>query len=213
MLQILSRLFAVALAAGAAFLPSAASAQTVRPDPFVFVFDRDEKGGTGEALSWWLLQSTIRPMGKSVSGVPLERLNKAVEDPASTWCYASAFTPASFVSPSRRVQAQIEETFRGHSSALFRSTAPFTGAAVQDAVVGNYETCDGAAGAFVLITDRAAPSPGIVYLKTFPEWQGLMWLRPEKDGLTISSCFECGHVERLYYDGARRRFYWMNEGD
>ena len=189
-----------------------AAGQASRPDPFVFVFDRDEKGATGEGLAWWLLEATIRPTGKSVAGVTLDRLNKEVGDPMSPWCHAPAFTSASFVSPSRRVQIEIEETFRTHTGSLFKATAAFTGGAVQDAVVGNYETCDGSVGAFLLITDRS-PTPSIVYLKGFPEWQGMMWLAPDAEGLTVSSCFECGHAERLYYDTGRAQFYWVSVGD
>lgn len=204
---------AAMLLAGTTLISPPASAQTARPDPFVFVEDRDDKGASGEGLAWWLLESKIRPTGKSVSGVTLDHLTKAADDPTSKWCHATAFTPASFVSSSRRVQAEIEETFRKHQGALFRATGAFTGVAVEDAVVGNYETCDGAVGAFLLITDRAKPTPNIIYLKSFPEWQGLIWIEHEGDALRLSSCFECGHVERLYYDKGRRQFYMRSEGD
>jgi hypothetical protein len=212
MFELPSRLLTKVLLAGS-LLSSSASAQPARPDPFVFIEDRDDKGASGEGLAWWLLESKIRPTGKSVSGVTLDRLTKAADDPTSTWCYATAFTPASFVSASRRVQAEIEETFRKHQGALFRATAAFTGAAVQDAVVGNYETCEGAVGAFILITDRAPLTRGIVHLKTFPDWQGLIWIEHEGDALRLSSCFECGHVDRIYYDKGRRQFYMRSEGD
>lgn len=148
-------------------------------------------------------------MGKQVSGVALRRLNEKLS--VGAWCYADAFSAASFVSASRRVQAEIDTTMREARSSLFKVSGPFTGGAELDAVVGSYEGCDGTVGNFVLITDRARPQPNVVFLEPFPRWRGLAWIKYEEEGLTIGSCFECGHAERLLYDRARSRFYWVDE--
>lgn len=177
--------------------------------PFVFVEDKKDESGLD--LAWWAQDSTIRPMGKHVSGVPLKQLNEKVGD--GSWCYAAAFEPRSFVSASRRVQAEIDTTMREARTPLFTASGPFTGGVQLNAVVGSYEGCDGTIGTFILITDKAGPQPNVVYVEAFSKWQGLAWIAYEADGLTLSSCFECGHLQRLYYDKTRKRFYSVNEGE
>jgi hypothetical protein len=205
MLRPLHRL-CTAIVALSVFSPTAAEVSNV---PFVFVEDKVDKSGLG--LAWWAQGAMIRPMGKQVSGVTLKRLSEKLNDGA--WCYADAFSPASFVSASRRVQAEIDSTMREARSPLFKVSGPFTGGADLDAVVGTYEGCNGTVGNFVLITDRTQPQPNVVFLQPFPRWRGLAWIRYEEDGLTIGSCFECGHADRLLYDKARSRFYWLEEVD
>jgi hypothetical protein len=200
------RLLCAALAT-LALLPAAVAHASGAP--FVFVKDKVDPSGIG--LAWWAQEATVRPMGTRVSGVPLKQLNEKVGDGA--WCYADAFTPGSFISASRKVQAEIDSTMREARKPLFRASGPFTGGAELDAVVGSYEGCDGTAGTFILITDRTRPQPNVVYVEAFPKWQGLAWIAHEADGLTLSSCFECGHLQRLYYDKGRKRFYSVIEGE
>ena len=196
-------------AAIVAFSVPASTAAEASSAPFVFVEDKVDKSGLG--LAWWAQGAVIRPMGKQVSGVTLKRLNEKLSD--GTWCYADAFSTSSFISTSRRVQAEIDSTMREARSSLFKVSGPFTGGSELDAVVGSYEGCDGTVGNFVLITDRAQPQPNVVFLEPFPRWRGLAWIRYEEGGLTIGSCFECGHADRLIYDKARSRFYWVGEED
>lgn len=108
-------LFALSISA-----PTAAEASNA---PFVFVEDKLDKSGLG--LAWWAQGAVIRPMGKQVSGVTLKRLNEKLSD--GTWCYADAFSTASFISASRRVQAEIDSTMREARSSLFKVSGPFTG--------------------------------------------------------------------------------------
>ena len=193
-------------------LAPAVQAQGVGTDPFVFVLDRDESGRAGSGYAWWLLARIIRPTGTMVSGVTLDRINDRLGPMATPWCFANAFTTRSFVSPSRSVQREIEESLSVGGESLFRGSAAFTGGEAQDAVVGNYETCGGEHGAFLLITDRTAPR-NIVYLHQFADWDGLIWMSQIEDGIAVHSCFECGHAEGLFYDRERRQFYWRNIGD
>jgi hypothetical protein len=209
---LLPRLVQASIALTLALQPDGASAQIVGRDPFVFVLDRDTEGRNGTGLAWWLLAKIIRPTGTAVAGVPISRINEELGPEADRWCYANALTPNSFVSPFRRVQQEIEQSMRAGGDAVFQASGPFTGGEVLDAVVGNYETCGGADGAFLLITDRSQ-SRRIVYIHTFTDWDGLIWLRRDDDALIVGSCFMCGHAEALYYDRARSQFYWRNVGD
>lgn len=197
-----------------AFLLGAApAAAQIGRDPFVFVMQTGDQGQDGRGLAWWLLQMISRPTGTSVSGVPLAGINAALVDPMQRWCYANAFTVNSFVSPYRHIQAQIEESLRTHGASPFRASGAFTGEGALDAVVGNFESCDGGAGTFLLITDRAQPTPQVIYVHVFTDWRRFIWLDYENGTLRVGSCFECGHVEGLFYDRGRRRFYWQNLGD
>ena len=203
---------ASALAAALLAAASPAQPQGFGADPFVFVLDRDESGRAGSADAWWLLEKVIRPTGTIVSGIPLDRINEALGAGSAAWCYANVFTPRSFVSPSRRIQREIDTSLSDGGESLFRRSAAFTGETMQDAVVGNYETCGGALGAFLLITDRAEPRT-IVYVHRFEDWDGLIWMSQYEDGLAVHSCFECGHAEALVFDRGRRQFRWQDIGD
>ena len=206
---------AVSLAAALASSPMSVGAQTPSShDPFVFVTSLSGDGTTiSRNEAWWLRFSVGRPMGTSVSGVTLERINQQRSGTAiSEWCFADVLTPKSFTSNKREVQIEIDSSMADENSASFAVSGPFTGGETLDAVVGNYETCHGQQGAILLITDRS-PTPRIVYFKEWDSWKGLIWLRYEGDALHVGSCFECGHVESLFYDPRRTRFYWENTGD
>lgn len=205
----------MALAVGLVGTPIGVSAQVPGPhDPFVFVSSLSGDGAsvsTNEA--WWLRFMFIRPMGTSVSGVTVARINQQRPGTAlSEWCFADALSPKSFTTNLRDVQIEIERSMADTASAKFAVSGSFTGGPPLDAVVGNYETCDRQHGAFLLITDRS-PTPQIVYFYEWENWKGLIWLRYEQEALHVGSCFECGHVESLFYDPRRTRFYWENTGD
>jgi hypothetical protein len=185
-------------------------AQAQGRDPFVFVSDVDENGRDGTGFAWWLLRKTYRPTAAMVSGVSLARINAHLGAAAGDWCYIQEVTERSFVAPGRAVQTQINETFQRHPRP-FRATLTVAPASQLDAAVGAYETCGGEAGLFILITDRAQ-APQIMLLDVFEDWD-FAWIRTDGETLFASSCFECGHAEALYHDGARDQFYWRNVGD
>ena len=205
----------IAAIVGLASVPMSAKSQTAGlHDPFVFATSLSGDGtsiSTNEA--WWLRFMVIRPMGTSVSGVSLASINQQRPGAApSEWCFADVLTPKSFTSNLRDVQMEIDRSMADSESANFAVSGAFTGGETLDAVVGNYETCHGQQGAFLLVTDRS-PTPKIVYFNEWENWKGLIWLRQEGDVLHVGSCFECGHAESLFYDPRRSRFYWENTGD
>lgn len=205
----------IAAAVALASMPMAAMSQAAGPhDPFVFATSLSGDGvGLSRNEAWWLRFTVIRPMGTSVSGVTMARINAQRPAPASSeWCFADVLTPKSFASNLRDVQMEIDRSMADAESASFAVSGAFTGGEVLDAVVGNYETCHGQQGAFLLITDRS-PMPKVIYFYEWENWKGLIWLRRDDDALHVGSCFECGHVESLFYDPRRTRFYWENTGD
>lgn len=205
-------LFAAALSVIALALPSETLAQT--QDPFIFVLPTNGDGtGDGSGFAWWLKGSIIRPMGLAVSGVSLSTLNEHRGDTApNRWCFASPLTRKSFVSPDRDIQMDIDVSMSNLAVANFEVSGTIAGQDNLDAVVGNYQSCDGSLGAFVLITDRSS-KPSIVFLDEWENWKGLIWLQREGDALVVGSCFDCGHAYSLFYDPRRSRFYWESTGD
>lgn len=203
----------IALAFGLSLSPIVANANSAGPnDPFIFATGLSEDGTPSTNEAWWLRFMVIRPMGTSVSGVTLARINEKRGMAATEWCFADALSSKSFASVHREVQIEIDQSMSNKESANFAVSGPFTGGETLDAVVGNYETCHGQKGAFLLITDRS-PMPKIVHLDEWENWRGLIWLRHEGDSLHVGSCFDCGHIESLFYDYRRSRFYWENTGD
>lgn len=208
-----SRMGGLAAIAVATFLVAAgnlsggpAIGQTVGSDPYIFV--PAESG-----VAWWARASVIRPTGSSVTGISIDAFNRALNDPENEWCFANATNARSFVSEDRGTQTAIDQRLAASSPPLFRTSGSFTGNEPLDAVVGHYAGCDGQVGAFIVITARSISEPRIIFVDAFEDWGPLIYMEPVPDGVAVSSCFECGHLEGLFYDPARRRFYWESLGD
>lgn len=209
---IAAALTATAVMASALGAPGPAFAQA--QDPFIFVLPTRHGGSRdGAGVAWWLKDASIRPQGQAVSGVSMAALNDHRGDMApNRWCFASPLSRNSFASSDRAIQADIDESMSDPATANFAVSGAFTGGEPLDAVVGNYQSCDGAVGAFLLITDRSAERR-IVFLEEWENWKGLIWLRHQDDALVVGSCFECGHADSLFHDFRRGRFYWDSTGD
>lgn len=198
-----------AITAAVVLVVAGTSSAQDSPSPFVHVIPLESDG----SVAWWLNTSVIRPMDTAVSGVSIDRLNaKRGLSAPNKWCFASALNRSAFTSPDRATQTEIDTYMANRQVANFAVSGPLTGGETLDAVVGNYESCDGSVGTFILITDRA-PTPNIVHLDEWENWKGLIWPQQENEALVVGSCFDCGHAESLFYDPRRSRFYWENTGD
>ncbi len=174
-------------------------------DPFVFVLNNKRSA----SYAWWIKPVSVHPTGTTVSGVPLKDINEYRNDNYSDWCYANALTRRSFSSPDESIRAEIEESMWDDNLPGFQASGAFTGQGEQDAVVGNFQSCDGHQGVFLLITDRSK-SKKVIYLREWSDWKGFIWLDKSKDGdsLFVGSCLYCGDWSELSYDIKRKRFYW-----
>lgn len=174
-------------------------------DPFVFVLDNKRSA----SYAWWIKPVSVHPTGTAVSGVPLKDINEYRNDNYSDWCYANALTRRSFSSPDESIRAEIEESMWDDNLPGFQASGAFTGQGEQDAVVGNFQSCDGHQGVFLLLTDRSK-SKKVIYLREWSDWKGFIWLDKSKDGdsLFVGSCLYCGDWSELSYDVKRKRFYW-----
>lgn len=151
-----------------------AQAQAAQSDPYISVSPTAPDGASGTGLVWWAKAMTIRPTAKEVLGVTIETLNKhrgdlAVSDP---WCFANRNTRQSFVSADRDVQKEIEATLATRVTDPFQVTGRFTNGPILDAVVGNYQTCGGRTGGFLLIVSHEEANRKIVYLHEWDDTWG-----------------------------------------
>lgn len=190
------------LAIAALFLALPTQAQL---RPFAFV-------PSGEDV-WWLKKITLRPMSKSVGSHSLSALNgwRARDGVAAEpFCFVDAYRLDAIISPDRETELQIREYLARRGADQFSQDFTPSPGMRFNATIGAYETCDGESGAMLIVTDLASGAIALIHEVEEP----FRYLLPA-DGKTvaISSCFECGDINRLYLDISRRRFYWEYEGD
>lgn len=152
-----------------------------------------------------------RPVGTSVAGIPLARINAALGPRQPRWCQAQAFTNASFTSPHPAIRAQIAASLRQLGNPFFVRIR-MNGRPL-DAHVGNYRACNGRTAPFLLLVDRSTRTPRVAYVRALSDWTPFIGLQSEGGRLIVRSCFECDHAEALVWDRRRGRFAWRNAGD
>lgn len=166
--------------------------------------------------AWFISKAISRPMAKSVDGITLAQLNSARSErfvAIEPLCYVESVTRASIVGLDRAAQAEIEMTFASVKHDPFSQSFSTPDGRQFIARVAIYEECTtGKKGSEIVIYDRATRQ--IVDLQ---EWEGtpfrFLWPGDGPALMGHSSCFECGDSNALYYDVARKRFYWESEGD
>lgn len=182
-------------------------------EPFIFFGAADQSQSGGIGWAWWLRPFIARPMGTTVTNVPLSMINAfQPDDEGNDWCWAELLTQKSYVGLTRELQGEIDATMNLHQPS-FRVSGPLTGNGVQEASAGIFEDCHGGQGVFLLIAEPATSR--VLHLETWTDWPGsVIWLAlGAHGGLEFGSCFECGHAEALFYDQRRERFYRENLGD
>lgn len=195
---------ALAAFASLAALLSALAGPALAAEPFVTV--SPARGGNA---AWWLAPMASRPTGTSVAGVPLARINAALDETESPWCAADALDEHAFTSDDPAIRAEIAADFAS-AGELFRATMRVRQRTL-DAVVGNFRACSGEIAPFVLLLDRRRPEPRVVFVRMFTDWGPFITLRRAGQDLAFSSCLQCDHAEILAYDRGARRFYWRSE--
>jgi hypothetical protein len=192
----LLKLLAFVMISSSANAALAAPAMFVPPDP-----------GTG----WWIRESLLRPASTTVSGVTIDQINTSLVANAGALsaihvCYVEGLAAGNIIGLTRETQTEIDSTLRENPSA-FRRTIEQDG---KQFVVqaGIYETCEGEKAAFVMLTQN-----GKLH-SFFPQEARFAWLPDRgKEVVGIASCFLCGDMTELHYDGRRDRFYPEYVGD
>lgn len=189
----------------AAFFSLIAS-PTLAADPFITL----APSGSGVSEAWWLARMESRPTGQNVAGVPLDRINAALDETEARWCAADALTAASFATADPALRTEIRD-YLANAGEPFRATMTVDRRALQ-AVVGNFRSCAGEIAPFVLLIDQRAHVPRVAFVRMFTDWTPFITVRRSGADLVFSSCLECDHGEVLAYDRGARRFYWRSEG-
>jgi hypothetical protein len=165
--------------------------------------------------AWWTTQPIVRPMMKSIDGIPLAALNsfrKNVEVMAQDLCYAEDVKRTTYVGLTRETQAEIDETLSSLKGDPFRQivTTPDGRRYIARAAIG--EECDTKTPVgMVIIYD--AQTRVITDLQTYENDPfNFLWPADGPALLGLSGCFECGDSNSLYYDVTRRKFYWEYDG-
>jgi hypothetical protein len=192
--------------AGLAALLSLAAGPALAADPFITL----TPSGSGTSEAWWLAPMESRPTGQSVAGVPLDRINAALDETEARWCAADALTAASFAAADPALRAEMT-AYLANAGELFRATMTVNRRELQ-AVVGNFRSCAGEIAPFALLIDQRAHVPQVVFVRMFTDWTPFITVRRSGADLVFGSCLECDHGEVLAYDRGARRFYWRSEG-
>lgn len=179
-----------------------------RPEVFVY--------GTDTGLAWWLRKSVLRPEGKTVDGIALEKFNKLQDIGSSTAiCFMSSVSNQIFVGIFRGTQVEIDQTFslfpNGNFSAIYRTPSGKT----LNARVVLSERCDSGEHRFGIVLYNDSRE-----IEFFDEWKveedfdRIRIITSLDNGeISTSGCFMCGDKSILHFDEARKKFYWENVGD
>ncbi len=144
--------------------------------------------------AWWL-RARFHPFETAVRGVPVQVISK-------TWCKASEF---------RRDLFPKDLDFDPGLS--FSLDGHFDGSKNrQTALVGAYETCDGATGSFVLILEwHPQGPPAVGFLDERKTDHQFQILRAGRGGSIMAwSCMSCDSGGQLKWNRSKRRFVWTS---
>lgn len=170
-----------------------------------------------EKLSaWYTHKAVVRPMGKTVDGIPLLKLNayrKQRWPEFSELCYAEGAGKDTYVGLDRATQDEITKQLTDLKHDPFIQRFSTLDGRKLVARVAIQETCDAKQkGAMIIVYD-----PATTEILDVLEWEDdpfrFLWPARGEGLLAHSSCFECGDWNVGFYDVSRKRFYWEAQGD
>jgi hypothetical protein len=146
-----------------------------------------------ESSAWWV-RARFHPFETKVRGIPVQDIRK-------TWCKASEFRRELF-----------PRDFEFDDGLFFSIDGFFDGSKIkQTALVGAYETCDGATGGFLLIVGwEPRGLPAVRFVSELKTDHPFSILRAEKDSSIMKwNCMSCDDGGKLKWDRSKRRFVWI----
>jgi hypothetical protein len=155
---------------------------------------------TPEGYAWWL-RTEYHPFGTDVRGIPAARIHAG-------WCKVNELRKDLF-------PADLAKYFQDEQSP-FAVDGFFDGSKTRHtALVGVYETCKGARGAFLLIVAwPEGKPPAIRHLVNLPgERQFAVVFISDDVTVTLQHCLECDHISQYRWDKVRRRFVLLPARD
>jgi len=151
--------------------------------------------------SWWL-RSEYFPNGKSIRGVPIDKISKE-------WCAANEFTIDEHLKYlSERDGKEIED------HANFSIYGSFDGKNEMEAISGVYQKCTGEKGNFIITIVKLDTNKIkiISVLEMSKNSAGLMSLSPvSSDAIRIWWCFGCDFSSLIKWDSSVNNFVFQKE--
>ena len=159
-----------------------------------------ETSPTPENSAWWL-RTEYHPFGADVRGIPAARIHAG-------WCKVNEL---------RRdlLPADLAPYFEDDQSP-FAVDGFFDGSKTRHtALVGVYETCKGARGAFLLIVAWPEGKPPVIrHLVDLPGERQFAVVHASDDStITLQHCLECDHISQYKWEKSRKRFVLLPAWD
>jgi hypothetical protein len=148
---------------------------------------------TPEGEAWWL-RTEYHPFGTDVRGIPAARLHAG-------WCKVNELRKEQF-------PPDLALSFEGEKSP-FAVDGLFDGSKTGNtALVGVYETCKGARGAFLLIVAWPKGKPPVIrhLVDLKGERQFAVVSVSEDSTITLQHCLECDNISQYKWVKSKRRF-------
>jgi hypothetical protein len=148
---------------------------------------------TPDGYAWWL-RTEYHPFSTDVRGIPAARVHAG-------WCKVNELRKGLF-------PADLASYF-GDDQSPFAVDGFFDGSKTRHtALVGVYETCKGARGAFLLIAAWPDGKPPVIrHLVDLPGERQFGVVSASADStITLQHCLECDHISQYKWNKSRKRF-------
>jgi hypothetical protein len=148
---------------------------------------------TPEYYAWWL-RTEYHPFGADIRGIPAAKLHAG-------WCKVNELR--------RDMFPDDLALYFGEDKSPFAVDGFFDGSKTrQTALVGVYQTCKGARGAFLLIVSWPADKPPVIrhLVELAGEREFAVVSAAEDFTIRLQHCLECDHVSKYRWSKSSRRF-------
>jgi hypothetical protein len=145
-----------------------------------------------DGYAWWL-RARFHPFETSVRGIPVQDIRK-------TWCKASEFRRDLFPK-----DLDFDDGLSFSIDGYFDRSKTR-----QTALVGAYETCDGATGSFLMIVSWEPQGPAVRFVEETRTVHQFQILRAGlRSSIMTWNCMECDAASQLGWDRSKHRFVWV----
>jgi len=146
-----------------------------------------------EYYAWWL-RTEYHPFGPDIRGIPAAKIRAGR-------CQVNELR--------RDMFPDDLALYFGEDKSPFAVDGVFDGSKTkQTALVGVYQTCKGARGAFLLIVSWPANKPPVIrHLVELPGEREFAVVSASADStITLKHCLECDHISKYRWDRSKKRF-------
>ncbi len=148
---------------------------------------------TPEYYAWWL-RTEYHPFAVDIRGIPAAKIRAG-------WCKVNELRRDMFPD-------DLARSF-GEEKSPFAVDGVFDGSKTrQTALVGVYQTCKGARGAFLLIVSWPVDKPPVIrhLVELSGEHAFAVVSASEDASITLQHCLECDHVSKYKWNKSKSRF-------